>query len=157
MPRAVKKATANATITAQLQAAGDGTRVTITTDLAISGRVAQFGRGALADVSTKLLGQFIECLEHRVLSDGPAAVADASAVLGPAAAGSPSIPAGSVADTDTTGSGATGAPLGARRIDAPEAEPIDLLHVAGTSLTKRLVLGGLTLLLVLWLLRRRRS
>ena len=47
-------------------AGADGTHVTISTDLAISGRVAQFGRGALADVSTKLLDQFVDCLETDV-------------------------------------------------------------------------------------------
>ena len=37
------------------------------TDLAITGRAAQFGRGVMADVSTKLLGQFVACLEKNVL------------------------------------------------------------------------------------------
>lgn len=54
---------ANATITATLAEQGDGTLVTVVTDLAITGRAAQFGRGVLADVSTKLLGQFVSCLE----------------------------------------------------------------------------------------------
>ncbi|MGH3579652.1 MAG: SRPBCC family protein, partial [Mycobacterium sp.] len=49
---------ANATITARLQADGDGTKVSVVTDLAITGKVAQFGRGVLADVSAKLLAQF---------------------------------------------------------------------------------------------------
>ena len=63
------KGNANATITATLEPAGtDGTHVTINTDLAISGRVAQFGRGALADVSSKLLDQFVACLEADVLA-----------------------------------------------------------------------------------------
>src|SRR3989475_8260052 len=41
---------ANATITALLVADGDGTKVTVTTDLTVTGRVAQFGRGVMADV-----------------------------------------------------------------------------------------------------------
>ncbi|TML38906.1 MAG: carbon monoxide dehydrogenase [Actinobacteria bacterium] len=53
---------ANATITATLVPDGDGTRVSVLTDLAVTGRVAQFGRGVLADVSAKLLGQFVSCL-----------------------------------------------------------------------------------------------
>ena len=61
------KGNADATITAQLSPAGTGTHVVIATDLNISGRVAQFGRGALADVSSKLLGQFVDCLESNVL------------------------------------------------------------------------------------------
>ena len=67
---------ANATITATLVSEGSGTRVTVVTDLAITGRAAQFGRGVMADVSAKLLGQFVSCLEKNVL--GSAAAAPAS-------------------------------------------------------------------------------
>jgi uncharacterized protein len=59
---------ANATITAQLEPDGDGTKVSVITDLTITGRVAQFGRGVLADVSTKLLGQFADCLATKLLA-----------------------------------------------------------------------------------------
>src|SRR5581483_6747884 len=52
-----------ALVTAELESAGESTKVTVVTELNITGRVAQFGRGALADVSTKLLGQFVERLE----------------------------------------------------------------------------------------------
>src|SRR5262245_41912408 len=69
---------ANATITATLVAEGDGTKVSVVTDLAITGRAAQFGRGVMADVSTKLLGQFVDCLEKNVLA-GAAAPAASSA------------------------------------------------------------------------------
>ncbi len=58
---------ASATITAQLEPDGEGTRVSVLTDLSISGKVAQFGRGVLADVSGKILGQFVENLEATVL------------------------------------------------------------------------------------------
>src|SRR4051794_12824879 len=63
---------ANATITALLVPDGDGTKVTVTTDLNVTGKVAQFGRGVLADVSSKLLGQFVDCLESNVLGEAPA-------------------------------------------------------------------------------------
>jgi carbon monoxide dehydrogenase subunit G len=67
---------ANATITAQLEPDGDGTKISVITDLTITGRVAQFGRGVLADVSTKLLGQFADCLENKLLAgDGSGAAA----------------------------------------------------------------------------------
>jgi uncharacterized protein len=65
---------ASATITATLAEQGDGTLVTVATDLAITGRAAQFGRGVLADVSTKLLGQFVHCLETNLLTDAPQGV-----------------------------------------------------------------------------------
>jgi carbon monoxide dehydrogenase subunit G len=60
---------AAATITALLVPEGDSTRVTVNTDLTVTGKVAQFGRGVLADVSAKLLNQFVECLETTVLAD----------------------------------------------------------------------------------------
>src|SRR5439155_1686206 len=60
---------ASATITATLASDGDGTRVSVVTDLTVTGRVAQFGRGVLADVSAKLLDQFVDCLESTVLAN----------------------------------------------------------------------------------------
>jgi len=68
--------TAAATITTSLRAAGGGTRVAVETDLQVSGPVAQFGRGVMQDVSDKLLGQFVACLEQR-LGDSPAPPAPA--------------------------------------------------------------------------------
>ena len=58
---------ASATVTATLEPANGGTRVRVHTDLTITGKVAQFGRGVLADVSSKLLGQFVQALEADVL------------------------------------------------------------------------------------------
>lgn len=55
--------TAAATVTAQLKDEGDATTVVISTDLAISGKAAQFGRGVLADVSGNLIAQFARSLE----------------------------------------------------------------------------------------------
>src|SRR2546423_11858410 len=60
---------ANATITAKLTPDGDGTKVIVVTELTVTGKVAQFGRGVMADVSAKLLGQFVECLETKVLAE----------------------------------------------------------------------------------------
>ncbi len=47
---------------------GAGTKVDVATDLAITGKVAEFGRGVLVDVSSKLMGQFVENVERDVLS-----------------------------------------------------------------------------------------
>jgi carbon monoxide dehydrogenase subunit G len=66
---------ASATITMSLAPDGDGTAVSIDNDVTVTGKVAQFGRGVMADVSTKLLAQFVECLESRVLSGAEQAVA----------------------------------------------------------------------------------
>ena len=58
---------AAALVTAQLKDEGDATHVVITTDLTISGKAAQFGRGVLADVSSNLIGQFARNLEAELL------------------------------------------------------------------------------------------
>ncbi len=74
---------AQALITAQMTPVGTQTTVDIVTDLKVSGKVAQFGRGVMQDVSTKLLGQFAECLEAKIAEpetiDGIAAASAAAA------------------------------------------------------------------------------
>ena len=142
---------AAATITAQLVPDGDGTEVSVLTDLVVTGKVAQFGRGVLADVSSKLLGQFATSLEAEMTApDTPT-----------------STPAAPTADTDTatnTGGDAASASApsarpgtGVRRIDSRPAEPVDLLDTAGGPVAKRLAMlvGGLTGLLLLRRLFRR--
>jgi len=92
---------AQALITAQMTPVGNKTQVDIVTDLKVSGKVAQFGRGVMQDISTKLLGQFAECLEAKIAEpatvDGIAAAsvtAAASAAAGSAIPSSmPSPPA----------------------------------------------------------------
>jgi uncharacterized protein len=104
---------ANATITAQLDPDGDGTKISVITDLTITGRVAQFGRGVLADVSTKLLGQFSDCLETKLLageeSGGAAAGGDGGGSGGGASSASapPASPAGGPRDIASEGAAAT--------------------------------------------------
>lgn len=67
--------TAGATVTVTMADAGTGsTQVDVVTDLAITGKPAQFGRGVMQDVSDKLLGQFVSCLEQRLAAEAaPAA------------------------------------------------------------------------------------
>ena len=57
--------TAGAVVTMAMREAGSSTDVEVLTDLAITGKPAQFGRGVMQDVSDKLLGQFVACLEQR--------------------------------------------------------------------------------------------
>lgn len=64
--------TAGATVTLQLSPDGDATRVAVDTDLAITGKPAQFGRGVMQDVSDKLLGQFVGCIESQFDPSEPA-------------------------------------------------------------------------------------
>lgn len=158
---------ANATITAQLTPDGDGTAVSVVTDLTVTGRVAQFGRGVMADVSSKLLGQFADCLEHKLLAEVPGEGAAAAAA--PAAAGEGHGPLdiaseGAAAARDieraaedaTAGAGAARA--GVRVVDSPEAKPVDLLDAAGAPVAKRAlpVVAGLTFLWLLSVFFRRR-
>jgi hypothetical protein len=67
--------TAGALVTMLMTAAGGSTDVEVVTDLAITGKPAQFGRGVMQDVSDKLLGQFVACLEQRLEEPTPAAAA----------------------------------------------------------------------------------
>jgi carbon monoxide dehydrogenase subunit G len=89
---------ANALITAELRAEGEQTVVTVVTDLKITGKIAQFGSGMIQEVSRKLLGQFVDCLESKLVApaDEPATTptaGDASeTAAAPAAAPSP-VPA----------------------------------------------------------------
>jgi hypothetical protein len=155
---------ASATVTATLVSDGDATLVSIDTDLNVTGKVAQFGRGVMADVSSKLLGQFVESLEANVLGEEgaapdaggtapaasnpapgpPAATAEAAA---PAAAGgnvttaATGAPAssGTSSNGSTTPGSASSAGDGVRKIDHPETEPVDLVKTAGGAVGKRLV------------------
>jgi carbon monoxide dehydrogenase subunit G len=141
---------ASATITASLTPDGSGTKVVVATDLTITGKVAQMGRGVMADVSAKLLGQFVESLESDVLS-GPAESAP-SGGNGAEPAATADAPPPAPEPTPEPSSSA-----GPRKIDSPEAKPIDLFETAGASTAKRVgpIIG--VLVVVLWLLRRRRK
>ncbi len=150
--RDVRNGNANALITAQLVEVDAGTtKVQVTTDLQITGKVAQFGRGVMADVSAKLMGQFADNLQALISSpvngtngSAPATPADETAPAA-AAAEAPAAPAP--------------APPGPRRIEMPEPEPVDLLDAAGAPVLKRLlpVIGIALALLILRRLLRGRS
>ncbi|HUC35540.1 MAG TPA: SRPBCC family protein [Acidimicrobiales bacterium] len=149
---------ANATITATLEPSEKGTKVSVVTELQITGKVAQFGRGVLADVSNKILGQFVENLETTVL-DAP----DTNAVEKSTASRSqPDVATaernGSSSD-GASGDGASGDGSGVRQVQAKPAEPVDLLEMAGAPVARRVlpVIGGvLAVLGALALLRRLR-
>ena len=70
--------TASATIVSTLAEEGENTKVSVETDMKLTGRAAQFGRGIAQDVATKMLDQFASCLE-REISGGGAAEAAATA------------------------------------------------------------------------------
>jgi len=150
---------AKATIVVTMQPEGAGTQVEVVSDIAITGKVAQFGRGALVDVSSKLMGQFVENLERDVLTTaagtshagGAYEQALESVIPAPATAPRPEPVQEPVQEP------APERATGPRRIDSPEAEPIDLMEMAGGSLARRLVPVGVAVvvLVVAWRLVRR--
>jgi hypothetical protein len=153
---------AAATVTATLAPEGDGTHVTVLTDLTVTGKVAQFGRGVMADVSAKLMDQFVKALEADVLS-GAASTPDTPPIQTDAPSPGAAVPShnGEASTTATATAAPTTttppAPTGPRKIESRPAEPVDLLGTAGSPVVKRVgpVLG--VLVVVLWLLRRRRK
>jgi uncharacterized protein len=147
--------TAGAKVTAVLSAAGtDSTDAEVVTDLTITGKPAQFGRGVIQDVSDKLLGQFIDCLETKLRGEEVAAPEAA-----PAAA-----PAAAPEAAPEAAPAAVGEPVAAAPPPPPppraEPEALDLgatvLPILLKTYWKQLAAGLLVLLVLRRLLRRRR-
>jgi carbon monoxide dehydrogenase subunit G len=123
---------AAALVTATMTEHADGTLVSIITDLTVSGRVAQFGRGVMHDVSAKLLQQFVDNLEADVLGKptGGAAAGGAAAAAGDAAsAGTGGASAGTTSATGGTGGGTRA---------ARENEPVRVVGMVIKSMFSRL-------------------
>jgi len=140
--------TAGAHVTATLTEEDSGTHVSVVTDLAITGKPAQFGRGVIQDVSDKLLGQFTACLEQKVGGGGEAAT---EAAEPPAAA-------------PVESSAPVAAPPPAenvRRLEPPAAAQDDALDLGATVLPVllksywRQALGVLVVLIILRRLLKR--
>ena len=77
--------TVTATVAASLADNGEGTTVTVATDMIVTGRPAQFGRGLIEDVGGKIISQFADCLSRSLGEEAPAPVAEPPPA--PAAAG----------------------------------------------------------------------
>ncbi|MEM8619947.1 MAG: SRPBCC family protein [Actinomycetota bacterium] len=133
---------ATAEISAQAEALSPtSTKVVVTTDLHITGKVAQFGRGIMGDVSAKLMAQFALNLNEMLDEQG---VSETSTESDEPAAPEAAAPAPAEAAT------------GPRVIDGPATEPIDLMEVGGTSVLKRALPALVAVLVLVVLLRRRR-
>lgn len=123
---------ASATITARLEPTDNGTRVRVDTDLQITGKVAQFGRGLLADISTTLIGQFVDNLESTVLHGGGADRKGGDS-------------GGSSVTGDSPGEHARPVPVGEaeRRVSSVgeprAAEPVDVIALARRAFARRAV------------------
>ncbi len=162
--------TAEATVVGTMTADGpDKTAVTMVTDMKITGRPAQFGRGVISDVADKIIGQFASCVASKLQAgDAPSEEASSEGSAPVPASGSA---AGAASSNGSTGSAATAtapaAPAATAKPSAASTAPmkseidaIDLLDTAGAPVIKRLapVVGGLgLLLLVIFLIRRLRS
>ena len=154
---------ASAEITAQAESLSPtSTKVIVSTDLHITGKVAQFGRGIMGDVSSKLMAQFANNLNEMLDEQGlDAAAADdrrPTAAAAEPAAGSGRRRGDHRADPSAERRTGASAPTSqVRKINGPATEPIDLMEVGGSSILKRAVPAAVALLLVLLLLRRRRG
>jgi carbon monoxide dehydrogenase subunit G len=143
--------TAKATVVITLHDERDQTRVEILTDLAVSGKPAQFGRGVMADVSARLIDRFAAALAEEVRRDPlpPAAPpapagADQAASTGGASTGGGATPSGRVEPGGSAGAG--GADPAPRPIPAPVPAPrstpeaIDMLETAAGPILRRAIL-----------------
>ncbi len=139
--------TASATITSTLHDEGSGsTRVHVETDMQITGRAAQFGRGVQQEVSEKLLTKFAECLENEIVGGG---AEEEPAATTTEAEGAP-----------TNGAAQEEEQQPRRRIiqQDREVEPLDLGEASRDAVIKRavpVVAGVAVLTVVVWLLRRK--
>lgn len=133
--------TAGAKVTLSMSEGSSGTDVEVLTDLAITGKPAQFGRGVMQDVSDKLLGQFVACLETRLAggaaepSGGSGTTTEASTVP---SAGEPepaATPAPDAADAEPTAPESVARPVApAAPRPAPAAGSDDALDLGATVL-----------------------
>lgn len=126
--------TASALVTCQLIAeTTDRTRVEVETDLTVTGKPAQFGRGVMQDVAGRIIDQFSANLESVIAARGAQAEAAANGTPQPAAAAMPMPQA---------------------------ADSIDLLGTAGAPVLKR-ALPAVAILVaivgIIWLIARRRG
>ena len=128
------KGNASAMITAELTSVSPtSTKCTVHTDLSISGKVAQFGRGALADVSDKLLAQFSENLNQLIAASPAIEQPTAQVAVEATATTEPQQPA-------------------IRKIDGPEVAPLNLLDTAGSTIAKRAIPAVIALAVLVFVL-----
>jgi uncharacterized protein len=165
--------TAAATVTVSLRADGDTTAGSVHTDLSITGKPAQFGRGMISEVGGKILESFAGCLASKLgaaedppatqsanggmSSSVPAPAPQATAEAGAAAPEPATEPGRPLTVVDSAGEQSTANGSAATRRSEPEVEPIDLLSFAGPSVLKRAapVLAALLAVLAIVALRRR--
>jgi carbon monoxide dehydrogenase subunit G len=145
--------TASASITSTLHDEGnDSTRVRVETEMQITGRAAQFGRGVQQDVAEKLLTRFAECLENEIIGGGEEEPEPADTETEQSAEEEPSADGAAEEEEQPR-----------RRIiqQDQEVEPLDLGEASQEAVLKRVkqaapvAAGVAALVIVVWLIRRR--
>jgi carbon monoxide dehydrogenase subunit G len=167
--------TAEALVTGTMVADGpDKTSVTMVTDMKITGRPAQFGRGVISDVADKIIGQFASCVASKLQAEeAPAQESEETAQV-PATVSATAADAASTNGSTASGPALSSTPAGSATVPSPTVTPvkapsapmkseidaIDLLDTAGAPVLKRLVPvigGGVLIFLIVFLVRRLRS
>ena len=178
--------TASATVTVSLAEDGAATRGSVSTDLSITGKPAQFGRGLISEVGGKILDSFATCLATKLAPSTtpaeaaetpklsvvekepePAAASAPAAQLPEAEGGRPAASPTSVAQAEAVATGREAGEAASEHapsrpklsaVPEPESEPIDLLAYAGPSVLKRVapLAAVVVAVLIVLGLRRRR-
>jgi uncharacterized protein len=139
--------TASATVEVRMSEQESDTTVTVITDLDVTGKPAQFGRGVMADVAGKLTDQFAACLADRVREP-------AAATAGPSGAASAEAPTGTTAAGTAAPKRATPAEQRAAAADTAASETpgsLDLISTVAMPVAKRAApaMAGLVVGLIL--------
>jgi hypothetical protein len=150
--------TAAAKVQATLAENGEGTTVSVITDLTITGKPAQFGRGLIEDVGKKIIGQFADCLSKSL---APAEEPAPTVAPPPSTPAAPTPSASAPPASTASAPSASTQPAPPRLVPPPVTDEIDLLDAAGGAVAKRAI-PALAVLFVLtvvlrWVRRRRKA
>ena len=132
----------------------DRTQVDIVTDLKVSGKVAQFGRGVMQDISTKLLGQFADCLEQKIKDGGEAGDGEAAPIAAASDAAAAAAGTGTPQDVDTSSqNGAAAGVTPTPTADSSDDDDVlDLGDIGLGSVVAKQAAPALGALAVVWLI-----
>lgn len=122
---------ATATVTATLAPRGSGTRVLVETDLALTGKVAQFGRGVLADVSGALMSMFANRLQEMVAAEGDVTTQASAPSASTSASGASAAAPAATTDAPVTSSASGARSMGRAPAGPDQEEVLDLLALGG--------------------------
>lgn len=149
--------TAAAKVHASLAENGEGTTVRVITDLTVTGKPAQFGRGLIEDVGKKIIGQFADCLSKSL---GPAQQPVPAGTAAPPPDAAPQEQPAAVVQPGPV-QRASVQPAPPRLAPPPVTDEIDLLDAAGGAVAKRAIPAVAALMLLTlvfrWLRRRRKA